>query len=267
MKRRVIIATKDLSDTVVSIVENINIHVVGILNCNIHHAGNELLLFAEYRKIPCLLLEKQGNSEAQWIKDKNPDIMVVFQVPFLLKEHIFSIPKYGSINMHPSLLPKYRGINPWFWIYYNMEQETGVTIHFIDKGEDTGNIIASRKTTISIGETLNDLRQRVMKTGTELLLESIIDIENVKQIIHPIQSPTQRAVFVDNAWDIIDWKNWSVERIWHLVRGFPEIIPLHGIVGVNHFESGTPNYEPGKIIAVNNHEYFIPCKNGIIFVG
>lgn len=80
-----------------------------------------------------------------WVKSLSPDLIVVYSMSQLLKENIYSIPRFGTINLHPSYLPEYRGPNPIFWMYYNMEKQGGVTVHYIDQGEDTGNIILQKR--------------------------------------------------------------------------------------------------------------------------
>ncbi|MGI6455390.1 MAG: formyltransferase family protein [bacterium] len=77
----------------------------------------------------------------RWVREKNPDFICVKSMSQLLKENIFSIPKYGTINLHPSILPNYRGPNPLFWTMFNQECESGMTVHYINKGEDTGDIL------------------------------------------------------------------------------------------------------------------------------
>lgn len=76
-----------------------------------------------------------GCSESleRWIRDLNPDLICVYSISELLRENIYRIPGYGTINLHPSLLPKYRGPNPYFGILLNAEPESGVTIHYIDE--------------------------------------------------------------------------------------------------------------------------------------
>ncbi len=64
-----------------------------------------------------------------WVKDKKPDVIVVYSMSQLLKEYIFSILKYGTIDLHPALLPSYRGPNPHFWMYHDGIKEGGVTVH------------------------------------------------------------------------------------------------------------------------------------------
>ncbi|WP_281085258.1 formyltransferase family protein, partial [Methanosarcina acetivorans] len=75
------------------------------------------------------------------IRNLEPDLIVVFSMSHLLKENVFNVPSYGTVNIHYSYLPEYGGPNPLFWQYYDYILDPGVTLHYVDKGEDTGNVI------------------------------------------------------------------------------------------------------------------------------
>ena len=153
-----------------------------------------------------------------------PDIIIVHSMSFLLPEKIFEIPKFGIINLHTSLLPAYRGPNPDFWHYYDGATEHGCTVHFIDKGEDTGDIICQEGIKLPQGlrseERLNLL---VGEIGVRLLLKSLELIVSPKfRAIPQVRvSPTQRARNLDKCehLSIIDWNTFSTESIWNILRG------------------------------------------------
>ncbi|AAM07923.1 formyltransferase family protein [Methanosarcina acetivorans] len=79
------------------------------------------------------------------IRNLEPDLIVVFSMSHLLKENVFNVPSYGTVNIHYSYLPEYGGPNPLFWQYYDYILDPGVTLHYVDKGEDTGNVIYQRR--------------------------------------------------------------------------------------------------------------------------
>ena len=121
------------------------------------------------------------------MKKIKPDLFVV--VAFrMLPEIIINIPKYGSINLHASLLPNYRGAAPINWVIINGERETGVTIFFINKKIDEGDIISKKKIKIIKDETAGSLHDKLMKEGAELLRDSIKNIfrKNIKREIQKI---------------------------------------------------------------------------------
>jgi methionyl-tRNA formyltransferase len=159
-----------------------------------------------------------------WISGKNPDVIVVFSMSQLLKPNIFSIPKEGTINLHAAYLPEYRGPNPDFWQYYYMEMEPGVTVHYVDAGEDTGDIILQERVEVPLGIKSPDrLDLLVGKVGVRLIIEALEQIASgsVERKQQPKKSPTQRARNIkkeEHAF-IIDWQSWRLERIWHVMRG------------------------------------------------
>ena len=107
------------------------------------------------------------------IRELKPDLIVVAIFSQILKKDIINIPTMGCINIHPSLLPKYRGPNPYFWVLHNKEKETGVTIHYINEGIDSGSIIASRAMPVTTVDTEYSLRSKAAKIAPDLLLEVI----------------------------------------------------------------------------------------------
>lgn len=119
-----------------------------------------------------------SNEAISAVKELSPDIIFSFSFPFILKEEFLSLAKLGNINLHRSLLPKYRGCNPVFWVRAYKEKETGITIHHIEKSLDTGNIILQKK--VKIG---NETNLSIMKKFSDIIpsaLDELFDIVNVK---------------------------------------------------------------------------------------
>jgi methionyl-tRNA formyltransferase len=160
----------------------------------------------------------------EWVKKSNPDVIVVYSMSQLLKDNIFTIPKYGAINLHSSYLPEYRGPNPNFWMYYNVDLNPGVTVHYIDAGEDTGDIIYQERYVIPLGIKSSDMLDiSINKIGINLLFKSLDGIAAgiAPRIKQPQNSPMPRArnLKYEDHKTIIDWNNWPGERIWHILRG------------------------------------------------
>lgn len=109
------------------------------------------------------------------LKELKPDLFVV--VAFrILPSSILEIPSIGSVNLHASLLPKYRGAAPIHWAIINGEKETGCSVFFLDEKVDTGKIIAQNRTVIDLLETTGDVYNRLKKSGADLLIQSINQI-------------------------------------------------------------------------------------------
>jgi methionyl-tRNA formyltransferase len=238
---------------------------------------SDLLTFSKDHNIPYFYMTNSSIELESFVKTLSPDLIVVYVMSQLLKENIFTIPRYGSINLHPSLLPKYRGPNPCFWSYYNMDKIGGVTVHFIDKGEDTGDIIYQQEYEIPLGIKSNKrFDVLISEIGISLLIKAIINIENIKPIKQPKESPTLRArnLKLLEHKEIIDWQNWHIEKIWHILRGtetWLNAIPEpKGIYRGTRWTIGgivktkiDDNWELGKIYKRKN-KYFVVCKEGVI---
>lgn len=101
------------------------------------------------------------------------DLIVVANFNRILKSTLLSAPRLGGVNVHASLLPKYRGPSPLYWVLANREKSTGVTIHYIDEGIDTGDIVEQRKIEIRDGETLKTLSEKSDQAAAALLRQTI----------------------------------------------------------------------------------------------
>lgn len=236
---------------------------------------------AEQRMIPYRFMTSSNDEGLEsWIADKDPDVIVVFSMSQLLKQNIFSIPKQGTINLHAAFLPEYRGPNPDFWQYYHLEMTPGVTVHYVDAGEDTGDIILQERVEIPLGIKSPDrLDLLVGKVGVRLLLEALEQIEagSVVRKQQPKESPTQRArnIRKEEHNSIIDQRNWPVERIWHVMRGTEHwldcVSPPSGLLfgqrwQVGDFERVTVDREEEELGKVKRDEngFFVVCRDGVI---
>ena len=110
------------------------------------------------------------------LKKLNPDVMVVAAFGQLLPKEVLDIPSCGVINLHPSLLPKYRGAAPIQWTLINGEVETGVTLMLLDIGEDTGDIICMERIPIGLQDTAETLHQKLADIGARLLVDVLANL-------------------------------------------------------------------------------------------
>lgn len=240
-----------------------------------------LKALARFKGIPYYLMDSGSDSHLEsWIKKLNPDLIVVFSMSQLLHENIFSIPRYGTINLHPSELPKYRGPFPDFWIYYNMDLHPGVTVHYIDQGEDTGDIIFQEQYDLPLGiKSPEMLDIAIGEIGIRLLLRAMNSIasSNAPRIPQPKESPTKRSrrIKASEHKEFIKWDEWSIERIWHFLRGTE--LWLNAIDQPIGFYKGQrwsvldyeitdmKAYIPSKIYKEKG-AYFVACRDGKIYI-
>ena len=153
------------------------------------------------------------------IKELNPDIIVVVAYGKILPKEIIEFPKYGCINVHGSLLPKYRGAAPIQWSVINGERKTGVTTMYMDEGLDTGDMILKEETDILENETSGELYERLSVLGAKLLIKTIEEIENGSTKREKQDNNNfSYAPMLNKDMALIDW-NKSADEIHNLIRG------------------------------------------------
>lgn len=137
---------------------------------------------AKYFSVPIILTNNINEaSYISRIKQMSPDLIISFACPQILKSEILSIPKLRCINVHGSLLPKYRGRNIGFWVLLNQEKETGVTVHYINEKIDAGEMILQEKINIMPNETVHSLYKKILPIEGDLLVKAIDLIKNNQQ--------------------------------------------------------------------------------------
>ena len=152
------------------------------------------------------------------LKNYNADLFVV--VAFrMLPEVVWKMPMKGTINLHASLLPHYRGAAPINWAIINGEEKTGVTTFFIDEKIDTGNIILQKEIIIHKDEIVGELHDRLMNLGANLVSETVINIKNNSVTTQKQKNDSQKTapkLFPENC--KINWNN-SIDKIYDHIRG------------------------------------------------
>ena len=148
-----------------------------------------------------------------------PDFLVVIAFGHLLTETILQLPKFGAINIHASLLPKYRGPAPIQWAIINGERQTGVTTMLMDKGLDTGDILLAKKEPIFAEDTSADLHDRLALSSADLLIKTLEGYASRK--IKPIPQDHSQATYaplLKKQDGYIDWKK-PAEELHSFIRG------------------------------------------------
>jgi len=153
------------------------------------------------------------------IKSINPDVIVVVAYGQILKEDILFTPRYGCVNVHASLLPKYRGAAPINWAIINGEQKTGITTMMMSKGLDSGDMLLKAETLIGEEDTASELHDRLMHIGATLLIETLAKIEKGSiERIPQNHSEASYAPIMTKKTGKIDWSMDGID-IKNLVRG------------------------------------------------
>ncbi|MCM1285577.1 MAG: methionyl-tRNA formyltransferase [Acetobacter sp.] len=153
------------------------------------------------------------------INNMNADVIVVVAYGKILPAVILTASKYGCINVHASLLPKYRGAAPIQWAVLNGDKESGVTIMQMDEGLDTGDMLKVVKTNIGENETSEELFERLSVIGSNALIETLKEIEN--NMLSPISQKDSDSCYASKITKELSPINWtkSAAEIHNLVRG------------------------------------------------
>jgi len=158
------------------------------------------------------------------IKNLKPDLICVVAYGKILPKEILEIPSLGAINVHGSLLPKYRGAAPIQWAVLNGDKVTGITTMYMDIGMDTGDMILKQEVEIGEDETTGELWDRLSKIGGKLLVETIKQIEEGIAPREKQGDDFTVAPMLDKELAKIDWEKKSGAEIKNLVRGLNPIM-------------------------------------------
>lgn len=153
------------------------------------------------------------------IKELSPDVIVVAAYGKILPKEIIEYPQYGCINVHGSILPKYRGAAPIQWSVINGDSETGITTMLMNEGLDTGDMLLVRKTPISIDDTASSVFDRLASIGADLIVETLDLAE--KGELNPIKQDDALSTYapmLDKSISEIDWSKDAL-TVHNLVRG------------------------------------------------
>ena len=207
--------------------------------------------FAIEKNIPVYQPEKvKKNKEfIAKIKELNPDVICVVAYGKILPKEILEIPRLGSINVHGSLLPKYRGAAPIQWAVLNGDKVTGITTMYMGEGMDTGDMILKQEVEIGENETTGELWDRLSKVGAELLVETLKQVESGTAPRQKQGDDFTLAPMLSKEMSKIDWENKTAVEIKNLVRG------LNPIMGAYSFLEGK-KIKFWKVEALSDEELF-----------
>ena len=209
--------------------------------------------------------------EAQWLsvlEELAPDVIVVVAFGQIIPESILKLPKYGCINVHASLLPKYRGAAPIQWAVIAGDEKAGVTTMLMAEGLDTGDMLLTSETPVGARETAGELFDRLAQSGAELLTETLVRLD---EITPRPQNDAEScyAHMLDKKMAVIDWSK-SARELDCLVRGLnPWPIALTSLAGerlkVYAAEPADGCGEPGTVLEADPKKGLtVACGEGAL---
>lgn len=213
------------------------------------------------------------------IKKLNPDVICVVAYGKILPKEILEIPTFGCINVHASLLPKYRGAAPIQWAILNGDKTTGVTTMYMDEGMDTGDIILKKEVSINNNQTTGELWDELKKIGGDLLVDTLEKIKNGTAPRIKQDKDFSMAPMLSKSMAQINWNTKTAEEIKNLVRGLNPIMGAYTflkgkkikfwkvqIIDKNEIQVENMNFlKNGTVIISDSKDgIYIKCKDGII---
>ncbi len=208
----------------------------------------------------------------QILRDMQPDLIVVAAFGQFLSQEILSMPKYGCINVHASLLPKYRGAAPIQYAIIKGESESGVTIMQMDIGMDTGAMLDKVVVPIGANTTMGELHDELKVKGAELLLTVIEKIEAGTVVAEPQNNDEATyATLLDRSMERIVWTK-SAQEVHNLIRGFNPApstftkLPNGKSLKIwcSRMTDKNTTAAPGTVIELSKHSFFVACGSGVL---
>lgn len=212
----------------------------------------------------------RNNSFESELRELNPDVIVVVAYGQLLPEYVLNYPKYGCVNVHGSLLPKYRGAAPIQRCVIDGEKKTGVTTMYMAKSLDTGDMILKSETEIGEYETAGELHDRLSVMGAELIVKTLAQIsDGTAPREKQDDSQANYAKMMSKETGHIDWSK-PADEIIHLILGtnpWPVAYTAYKsetmkIYMAKHGETAPQNVKPGEIIGVSKKNLAVACGDG-----
>ena len=236
--------------------------------------------------------EKVRNNEEflNTVKKINPDLICVVAYGKILPKELLEIPKMGFINVHGSLLPKYRGAAPIQWAVLNGDKKTGITTMYMNEGMDTGDMILKEEVQIGKNETTGELWERLSKIGAKLLVETVKKIEDGTAPREKQPEDFTMAPMLHKEMANIDWHKKDATQIKNLVRGLNPIMGAYTYLNgkkikfwkvekltteelaqkyneMNEYMDYIKKVQPGTVLFSNAKQgLYIKCNNDIISV-
>ena len=217
---------------------------------------------------------KNNPEFVEQLKNINPDVICVVAYGKIIPKEILDIPRLGCINVHGSLLPKYRGAAPIQWAVLNGDKETGITTMFMDEGMDTGDMINKEVVQIGDDETTGELWDRLSVIGANLLVKTLSDLENGTYAREKQGDNFTVAPMIKKEMAKIDWENQTSSEIKNLVRGLNPFMEAFSFLNDKKIKiwkveklAEKSDKEPGTVLISDPKEgLVIATKDGTISV-
>ncbi len=286
----VFMGTPDFAKESLKAIYNAGYEIIGVVTNPDKPQGRGMKLtaspvkqFALEKELNIYQPEKVKNNKdfIEEMENLNPDVICVVAYGKILPKELLEIPKLGCINVHGSLLPKYRGAAPIQWAVLNGDKTTGITTMYMDEGMDTGDMILKEEVKIGEDETTGELWERLETIGGELLVKTLKQIEQGTAPREKQSGEFSMAPMLNKEMAKINWEEQDAKQIKNLVRGLNPIMGAYTYLDGKKikfwkvdiatkkeiFAEGLEIFRNGTVIVSNPRDgIFIKTKDGILKV-
>jgi methionyl-tRNA formyltransferase len=249
--------------------------ILPVLNSSIHPS---ILDLARERKIPVWKVRQLSNLETtQVLTVYQPDMICVACFSKHIPHDILDIPRLGCLNVHPSLLPANRGPEPLFWAFRDGSGRTGITIHLMDEGLDSGAIVAQHAIEIPDGISYSELEERSAVLGGKLLAQSVWDMYNgVAVLVRQDETKSSYHAFPRDNDFVVPVAEWNARHVYNFICGVASwgtqihILVDDKIVHIKKAISYSHETIDANVKFVNEQPdvcFWVRCKQGSVLVG
>lgn len=211
---------------------------------------------------------------SRMLETLRPDIICIASYRWVLAPATYAIPRFGAINVHPSLLPRHRGRVPLFWVYYENDHLSGVTVHRVTEQADAGPILLQQSFDVPRGWPIDEMHDLCAQLGANLLAEACNRIETRTAVYRPQEDNiATSAPKVAPGTRMVDFSFWPAERVWHFLAGLsphyrePLLNSQNQVVRYRNatgFRTGVElGVSPGVAVAVPNG-WLLQCREGVV---
>ncbi len=286
----VFMGTPDFAKESLKAIYNAGYEIIGVVTNPDKPQGRGMKLtaspvkqFALEKELNIYQPEKVKNNKEfiEEMKSLNPDVICVVAYGKILPKELLEIPKLGCINVHGSLLPKYRGAAPIQWAVLNGDKTTGITTMYMDEGMDTGDMILKEEVKIGENETTGELWERLEIIGGKLLVKTLKEIEKGTAPREKQSGEFSMAPMLNKEMAKINWEEQDAKQIKNLVRGLNPIMGAYTYLDGKKikfwkvdiatkkeiFAEGLEIFRNGTVIVSDPRDgIFIKTKDGILKV-
>ena len=216
----------------------------------------------------------RAEESVEYLRQYNADIIIVEAFGQIIPKAILDMPRFGCVNVHASLLPKYRGAAPIQWAVLNGDQVTGVTTMRMDEGLDTGDMIMKQEVIVDEDETGGSLFDKLAEAGAKLLIATLPHIFDGTAVYEkqPEESPTPYAGMITKQMGLMDFSK-SAAELERLVRGlnpWPSAFTFYNGKTLKVWESFVAESddlnqaEPGTVVKADKKGIYVACGEGVL---